>query len=64
MKQYTVESSIFFGNDKENELVNIMNEHGNITGTAGGFPISPMVYKWEGTEEGLARIKELGAKVY
>ena len=60
---YTVESSVFFGHEKESELVNIMKEHGTITGTAGGFPVSPMVYKWEGTDEGIEKIKKLTVKI-
>ena len=63
-KEYTIESRVTFSREKENELVKLMKEHGEITGTAGGFPLSPMMFKWQGTDEGIEKIKEFGAKVY
>lgn len=64
MREYSIESSVFFSHEQESELVKLMNEHGEIVGTAGGFPVSPMVFKWQGTEEGIVKIKEFGAKVH
>jgi hypothetical protein len=63
IKEYTIESKVSFTHEKEKELVELMKEHGEIAGTAGGFPVGPMVYKWKGTSEALSLIKELGARV-
>jgi hypothetical protein len=64
MKEYTIEPLTSFSNDMIIELRHLMDNHGIIRGTAGGFPISPVIYKWSGTEDGAERIKKLGAKVY
>jgi hypothetical protein len=64
MKEYTIEPLTSFSNDRIIELRNLMDNHGIIRGTAGGFPVSPVIYKWSGTEEGAKRIKNLGAKIY
>jgi len=46
--------------EKKEEMHKIMKEHGEIKGSAGGFPLSPMYYEWEGTEEGAEKLKALG----
>lgn len=63
MNEYTVEANVTFNNEQEMQLLEAMKKHGEITGTSGGFPVCPMVYKWTGSEEGVAKIKSLGATI-
>ena len=64
MGKYTIESCVFFNNNDEKELVKVLKQYGEIVGTSGGFPLSPMVYKWVGDENGLSEVKKFNRDGY
>lgn len=61
--RYSVESKVSFSHEEDNQLVSILQEHGSINFVTGGFPVSPLIYDWEGSEEGVSKAELLGAEV-
>lgn len=63
MKSYVIESSISCSNEQAKEIVNIMKDNGVLKSVTGGFPLSPLQFHWDGTDDGLEKLTALGVNV-
>lgn len=59
MKRYFVQTGI----TNEKAATDIMAAHGDILTRAGGFPLSPVALTWLGTDEGIAKLRELDVRI-
>ncbi|WAB25119.1 hypothetical protein M3_0168 [Lysinibacillus phage vB_LfM_LysYB1] len=62
-KKYSVTESVVATSEQKAEMNRILKEEGEVKGTAGGFPVGPMLFEWDGTEEGAEKLRELGVEV-
>lgn len=64
MIKCTIEEPMFVKDEVKKRISHILKTQGTVTGTSGGFPLSPLAYHWEGSEVGANELQALGARVY